>query len=159
MFILLARDKHAPALVWLWATLRELASEKTEVTAEARECAVAMIEWAANNGRRSSGLGEALMAAALELIRVANAAVKSPPNAETSIDVVRRFLCETDFGPVPAVESTTVHDDAPRVITAEQRAHLTDAQIIAIRDEYLPAQGDAFDSIAFARAIAAAVLP
>lgn len=36
--------------------------------------------------------------------------------------------------------------------------HLTDEQIIAIRDEHLPSQGEAFDTLAFARAIEAAVL-
>ena len=31
MFVLLGRDKHAPALVWLWAVLRQLDGEKPEV--------------------------------------------------------------------------------------------------------------------------------
>jgi hypothetical protein len=36
---------------------------------------------------------------------------------------------------------------------------LTDAEIIAIRDELLPSQGERFDCIAFARAIEARVAP
>lgn len=35
-------------------------------------------------------------------------------------------------------------------------AQLTDEQIVAIRDEHLPSQGEQFDCIAFARAILAA---
>ena len=41
-------------------------------------------------------------------------------------------------------------------MTANERNHmadLTDEQIVAIRDEHLPSQGDAFDCIAFARAV------
>lgn len=46
MFILLGRDKHAPTLVWLWATLRELAGEQASKVSEARACAADMMKWA-----------------------------------------------------------------------------------------------------------------
>lgn len=58
MFVLLGRDKHAPALVWLWAVLRELDQEDAEKVKEARECCVSMIGWANDHGRKSVGLGQ-----------------------------------------------------------------------------------------------------
>lgn len=42
MFILLARDVHAPALVEIWANMRENTGEAPEVVAEARQCAADM---------------------------------------------------------------------------------------------------------------------
>ena len=48
MFVLLARDKYAPALVFLWAHLRstiEHSSDDGDQILEATECAVAMMEW------------------------------------------------------------------------------------------------------------------
>ena len=45
MFVLLARDPLAPALVELWATLREHYAGNPSKVAEARECAKAMREW------------------------------------------------------------------------------------------------------------------
>jgi len=45
MFILLARDKHAPALVRAWADAREADGEDPEKVAEARECANKMEAW------------------------------------------------------------------------------------------------------------------
>ena len=45
MFILLARDKHAPILVHFWAVLRELAGEDIAKVREARDCALAMVNW------------------------------------------------------------------------------------------------------------------
>lgn len=41
MFILLGRDKHAPALVRMWAELRKMDGEDPEKIREARGCA----EW------------------------------------------------------------------------------------------------------------------
>lgn len=76
MFVLLARDKHAATLVWLWAVLRELDSEKPEVVAEARQCVQSMMLWAADHGRPSVGLGQAALVAVMELISGVNAAAK-----------------------------------------------------------------------------------
>lgn len=42
MFVLLGRDKHAPALVEAWAMQRENAGEDPAKVAEARECARSM---------------------------------------------------------------------------------------------------------------------
>lgn len=72
MFVLLGRDKHAPALVWLWAILREFDGEKPEKVAEARQCVQAMIEWGVAHGKEVCGLGVAALSAVLELVRAAN---------------------------------------------------------------------------------------
>lgn len=42
MFILLGRDKHAPLLVKLWASMRELDGEDMAKVEEAYQCAIAM---------------------------------------------------------------------------------------------------------------------
>lgn len=97
MFVLLARDKHAPTLVWLWATLRELDSEDPAKVAEARACVLAMLDWQANQGRTSIGVGQAALAAVLELIRAANAGVRNTKNPETPLEVVRLYLSSTSF--------------------------------------------------------------
>lgn len=49
MFILLARDASAPALVELWAAERERHGEHAAVVAEARECAERMRVWRDHN--------------------------------------------------------------------------------------------------------------
>lgn len=49
MFILLARDPHAPALVEAWATLREKTGEDPRKIQEARQCANSMKAWRAVN--------------------------------------------------------------------------------------------------------------
>lgn len=101
MFVLLARDKHAPTLVWLWATLRELDEEDPAKVKEARECAILMMQWAKENGRQSVGLGQATMAGMVELIRTVNGAIKElgkhPHNQAAPIEMVRRFLAATEF--------------------------------------------------------------
>lgn len=45
MFVLLGRDKHAPALVREWADLREREGEDSRKVAEARQCADAMANY------------------------------------------------------------------------------------------------------------------
>lgn len=45
MFVLLARDPHAPFLVELWATFRELHAGNPSKVAEARKCANDMRSW------------------------------------------------------------------------------------------------------------------
>ncbi len=103
LFILLARDRHAPALVWLWAVLRELDGESPEKVKEARDCAVAMIGHAAERGRKSVGVAQSVLAGLLELIRSANHAAKDFENAPTDLDQVRLFLCAARFEPAAAV--------------------------------------------------------
>lgn len=39
MFVLLGRDRHAPALVWLWALMRHAEGEDETKVAEALDCA------------------------------------------------------------------------------------------------------------------------
>jgi hypothetical protein len=95
MFVLLGRDKHAPTLVWLWAVLRELDGEDPVKVREARECCADMIAWTTVRGRPAAGIGEAVLAGTLELIRSANAAVKDAKNFPTGIDTLRRMLAET----------------------------------------------------------------
>lgn len=103
MFVLLGRDRHAPTLVWLWATLRELAGEDPEKVAEARECVSRMIRYAADHGRKVVGLGQATLAGAMELIRTVNRAVElvgtEPGSRPTDLDQLRLFLAETEFVP------------------------------------------------------------
>lgn len=52
MFVLLGRDRFAPAMVLLWSALREKMGENPEKVAEARECAVSMMRWMASKGRK-----------------------------------------------------------------------------------------------------------
>jgi hypothetical protein len=49
MFVLLARDRHAPILVEWWATLRAVDGEDAVKVEEARACAAAMVEWRRKN--------------------------------------------------------------------------------------------------------------
>lgn len=104
MFVLLARDRHAPALVWLWATLRELDGEDAEKVTEAQMCAAAMMRWAYEHNRSAVGLAQPMLAGAMELIRAANLGVKSAPNTGTDVEVLRRFLCSTNIDSAPAPE-------------------------------------------------------
>lgn len=101
MFILLGRDKHAPTLVWLWATLRELDGEDVDKVMEARTCAAEMLNWAADHGRPVVGFGQAALAGVMELIRAVNIGVKNlkeqPVNQMTTVQAMRLFLSETSF--------------------------------------------------------------
>lgn len=107
LFVLLARDKHAPTLLWLWAVLRELDGEDPAKVDEARACAMAMVHWAHEHGRKSVGLGQAALAGAMELVRVTNTALKqareaaAPENEGTPLEVFRFWLAQTDFEPAP----------------------------------------------------------
>jgi hypothetical protein len=58
MFVLLGRDKHAAALVWLWAALREHDGEDKDKVQEACECCLAMGEWALSHKREVVSVGE-----------------------------------------------------------------------------------------------------
>lgn len=97
MFVLLARDKHAPTLIWLWSVLRELDQENPDKVKEARECAVAMLEWAHAHNRKAVGLGQSVLAGVLELIRAANAMAPKALNSPSDIDAVRAFFTATEF--------------------------------------------------------------
>jgi hypothetical protein len=98
MFVLLARDKHAPTLIWLWAALRELDGEDAAKVQEARYCCMAMMEWQRVHDRKVAGIGQAALAAVLELIQGVNLAAK-PDGAtiKTSDDMMRLFLGQARF--------------------------------------------------------------
>lgn len=104
LFVLLGRDRHAPALVWLWAALRAMDEEDAAVVAEARACVVLMLKWAATHGQRRSpvGFAQATLAGLMELVRGCNAVhpVDSLVLGEpTDIDTARRFLSAMRHGP------------------------------------------------------------
>lgn len=101
MFILLGRDKHAPTLIWLWSVLRELDQEDPEKVKEARDCAVAMIEYAAERKRPAVGLGQSVLAGVLELIRASNFAAPAAKNSMSTVDAVRAFFTSTEFEKEP----------------------------------------------------------
>lgn len=104
MFVLLARDKHAVALIWLWCTLRELDNEDPTKVADARACADEMVAWAVEHKRKVCGMGHAGLAAMLELVRMANYAVKNAKNEPTSNEEAMRFflaLTTFDLGDEP----------------------------------------------------------
>lgn len=102
MFVLLGRDKHAPTLVWLWATLRELDGEDPEKVAEARQCVADMMLYQAERGYAAVGLGQAALAGCLELVMAANMGVENAKNEMTTVDEMRRFLAKTRFAPEDA---------------------------------------------------------
>jgi hypothetical protein len=110
MFVLLGRDKHAPTLVWLWATLRELDGEDPVKVAEARECVGGMIDYATALGKPVVGLGQAALSGVMEMVRAVNCCVKGNKNHVTGDDVMRLFLAETTFDLAEAPAALT--DDA-----------------------------------------------
>lgn len=97
MFVLLARDKHAPALVWMWATMRELDGEDPKKVAEARQCAEAMIEYQRAKERPTAGLSFPAIAGMLELIRAANYKSEHAAGGGTSEETIRLILSRTKF--------------------------------------------------------------
>lgn len=102
MFVLLGRDKHAPTLVWLWATMRELDGEDPAKVSEARECAFKMLEWAKAHDRKVVGFGQATLAGVCEMIRSVNAGVRllgdeKSKSRPTDIDVMRLFFGAAQF--------------------------------------------------------------
>lgn len=105
LFVLLGRDKHAPTLVWLWATLRELDGEDPAKVAEARQCCADMLAWAYAHDRPCVGLGQATLAGVFELIRSVNDAARklgeAPSNTATGLDLLRLFLAQTSFDLTP----------------------------------------------------------
>lgn len=71
MFVLLGRDRHAPTLVWLWSTLRQLGGEDPAKVAEARRCAVDMMSWAHDHDRKVVDFRQTPLAGILGLINAA----------------------------------------------------------------------------------------
>jgi|SRR6185312_4911842 len=68
LFVLLGRDKHAPALVWMWAALREMDDEDPVKVAEARQCVAAMMKWSFDHNRQVVGVGELALSAMAEVM-------------------------------------------------------------------------------------------
>lgn len=103
LFVLLARDRHAPTLVWLWSVLREIDGEAPEVVRGAQQVVLDMISWAHAHGRKSVGLAHAALAGALELIRDANHRSKQalaeiePFNEPLAVAQARAFLAQTEW--------------------------------------------------------------
>ena len=102
MFVLLGRDKHAPTLVWLWATMREFDKEDPEKVKEARQCALSMMSWAKSIDKPCVGFGQATLAGLFEMIRTINAQnkllnEKGPDNVSTDDDIVRMYLAQVTF--------------------------------------------------------------
>lgn len=129
MFVLLARDRHMPALVWIWASLRELDGEDPEKVTEARDCAQAAVEWAYFRGRRSVGFGQVMLASAFDLIRFVNhAAAKEHKNLPTDTEVVRRMLAMTEFEAYKAPSGPTAEQ---RLATVAALAKALEAHHIA----------------------------
>lgn len=60
MFVLLGRDRHAAALVRIWALLRRNEDEDDAVVKEALDCAEAMAEWCLDRGKTWMGSEEAV---------------------------------------------------------------------------------------------------
>ncbi len=101
MFVLLARDKHAPTLVWLWATLRELDQEEPAKVAEARDCMAAMLNYQISKGRKPIGLAQAALAGVLELIRTVNGAIQCAPEVTNPVEMIRRMMAAATFETEP----------------------------------------------------------
>lgn len=97
MFVLLGRDKHAPALVWLWAALRGMDKESPEKLEEAMNCAAEMIHWQISHDRKPVGLGQSVLAGVLELMRAANYASPLAKADPSDIVALRAFFTTTEF--------------------------------------------------------------
>lgn len=95
LFVLLARDRYAPALVLMWATMRELHGEDPERVKEARECALAMSSYHNEVLAKGPTVGysHVLLAGILEMTRAANFAVRNTPivNEPTGLDTFRLY--------------------------------------------------------------------
>jgi len=68
MFILLGRDRHAPALVHLWSVMRQLEGESTDKIQEAIACRDAMMAYAEGLGKTPAGIGQPLTAGLMHLV-------------------------------------------------------------------------------------------
>jgi hypothetical protein len=97
LFTLLARDKHAPTLVWLWAVLRELDGEAPDTLHEARQLVVDMIDWQLALGKKPVGIAASVLAGVCEMIRAVNHSVKGAKNEPLTVADFRQFLCAAEF--------------------------------------------------------------
>ncbi|MGL6097872.1 MAG: hypothetical protein ACRC7O_18980 [Fimbriiglobus sp.] len=70
VFTLLGRDRHAPALVWLWAAIREFEGESPDQVDEALTCVGDMSKHAFDIGRKPVGVGTILMVGLSAMIRL-----------------------------------------------------------------------------------------
>lgn len=93
-FALLGRDRHAAVLVHLWAVLRELDGEDPDVWKEADRIAQEMVLYNVERGRTTVGTATGLLAAVLDLVRVANHSARAAKarNAETDIEYFRSIM-------------------------------------------------------------------
>lgn len=97
IFHLLARDRHGPALVWLWSALRELDGEKVDKVDDARACCKDMVAWAEARGRKPLGIGHVILAGILDLIRTANVVAGNAGGEATGEEYLRRLMAYTPF--------------------------------------------------------------
>jgi hypothetical protein len=81
MFILLGRDRHAAALVRLWAEMREREGEDPIIVEEARECAARLEQYAQALGKPVMNMNSIVMFATT-LRQEKEAAVAAPPPQE-----------------------------------------------------------------------------
>lgn len=113
MFVLLARDKHAPTLVWLWATLRELDGENPAKVKEARDCVNSMLAWQRDHDKRPVGLGQAGLCAVMELMRAANYAFQNAPPPAAQADMMRMWLASSEIEMEPERDTRTYPPPTP----------------------------------------------
>lgn len=110
MFVLLGRDRHAAALVELWAFMREKEGESGEVVAEARSSAESMRAHALSLGKPVLNLDSLLnLAASLtgdrdaERVEAAKAASAGPPISEGDLVTARGAIFNGTVGRVSKV--------------------------------------------------------
>lgn len=120
-FLLLATDRHAPALVWLWSTLAELEGPaRAEKSQEARDVVAQMLEWQHANGRKAAGFGQAVLAGVMDMIRVINSAAKEgPKNSATPLEVVRLYMANVDFGSPERLAAAAEEAERLRAVVEE----------------------------------------
>lgn len=146
-FLLLANDKRAPALVWLWATMLELdeGSDKDKV-AEARQCCAEIMRWQAENGRRACGFGQAIMCGMMDMIRTINHVAREKEqksdNDPTPLETMRLYLAAVDFGSPEQLKAAAEQAEALKVI-----ADHYDGIVAGILPEVLANDGDEADFI------------
>lgn len=100
LFVLLARDPAAPVLIYLWTIIRELRGETEEKRAEAHQLIDQMFDWQIAHGIKTEGVGVAVLAGVMDLVRMANAGieiVKKNKNDPTTDEVMRMLFARTTF--------------------------------------------------------------
>lgn len=94
-FVLRAKDKYAPTLVWLWSVMYALEYQDKDVVARAQDIFVKMLAYQSEHGIPVAGIGQSALAALCELIKVANFRVSNAPVEMSNDDKFRMFLCQT----------------------------------------------------------------